>query len=240
MLLADFDYMVGLMCGRYTLTAFQQQLADEFDLVEPDCIRPRYNIAPTQLAPVVCASGVGGSRKLTMCRWGLIPSWAKDLAIGNRMINARSETAAEKPAFRDALNRRRCLVPCSGFYEWKPLVSAVKKPVKQPYYLHRRDEGVLALAGLWDRWLSPDGAETVSFTILTTGPNALMRDLHDRMPVIIPREAYGTWVDSAVSDVGVVVSLMRPWSGDDLVANPVSVRVNNPKFDDPSCIQVVK
>ncbi|MDO8631789.1 MAG: SOS response-associated peptidase, partial [Phycisphaerales bacterium] len=188
------------MCGRYTLTISQQQLAEAFEIHELEHLRPRYNIAPTQVVPVVRVSGESGRRELAMYRWGLIPHWAKDPTIGNRMINARAETAAEKPAFRSAMKRQRCLVPCTGFYEWKVLDPAAKKPAKQPYYIRRRDEGVFAFAGLWDRWRSPDGKEINSFAILTTEPNELMRELHDRMPVIIPREAYGVWLDNQLLD----------------------------------------
>lgn len=226
------------MCGRYTLTALQQQLAAEFGLVEPDCVRPRYNIAPTQFAPVVRVVGVDGKRELAMCKWGFIPSWAQDSTIGNRMINARAETAAEKPAFRQAMKRQRCIVPCTGFYEWKVVDPTVKKPTKQPYYIRRRDEGLLALAGLWDRWRSPRGEEIVSFAILTTEPNALMRELHDRMPVILPRDEYGRWLEARL-EADAASRLLCPYPDDDLVAYPVGVRVNNPGFDDPSCIQAM-
>ena len=227
------------MCGRYTLTMFQQQLAEEFEIYELEHLQPRYNIAPTQSAPVVHVVGEGGKRELAMHKWGLIPNWAKDPTIGNRMINARAETAAEKPAFRSAMRRQRCLVPCTGFYEWKVLDPAAKKPAKQPYYIRRRDEGVFAFAGLWDRWRSPEGEEIDSFTILTTEPNELMRNLHNRMPVIIPRKKYGVWLDTQLQDVEPLVPLLRPYPAGELVAHPVSNRVNNPKFDDPSCIQGV-
>ncbi len=227
------------MCGRYTLTVLQQPLAEEFELHELEPVRARYNIAPTQPAPIVRVSGESGRRELALHRWGLIPSWAKDPTIGNRMINARAETAAEKPAFRNAMKRQRCLVPCTGFYEWRVLDPAAKKPAKQPYYIRRRDEGVFAFAGLWDRWRSPEGEEIDSFAILTTEPNELMRELHDRMPVIIPRKEYGVWLDNQVLDAKRLALLLRPYPAGELVAHPVSNRVNNPKFDDPSCIQAV-
>lgn len=227
------------MCGRYTLTMFQKQLAEEFETCELEQLQPRYNIAPTQLAPIVRVSAESGGRKLAMHKWGLIPNWAKDPTVGNRMINARAETAAEKPAFRDAMKRQRCLVPCTGFYEWKALDPAAKKPAKQPYYIRQRDDGVFAFAGLWDRWRSPEGEEIDSFTILTTEPNELMRNLHDRMPVIIPRQKYGVWLDTQLQDVEPLVPLLRPYPAGELVAQPVSNRVNNPRFDDPSCIQAV-
>jgi len=230
------------MCGRYTLTVFPQQLAQAFEIDELEPIQPRYNIAPTQLAAVVRVSSESGRRELAMHQWGLIPHWAKDPTIGNRMINARAETAAEKPAFRYALRRQRCLVPCTGFYEWKVLDPAAKKPAKQPYYIRRRDESVFAFAGLWDRWQSPEGEEIGSFTILTTEPNELMRHLHNRMPVIIPRQEYGVWLDPGAPgllDAERLAPLLGPYPAGELVAHAVGKRVNNPKFDDPSCIQAV-
>lgn len=227
------------MCGRYTLTAFEQQLAEEFELDDLAHPEPRYNIAPTQHAAVVRVSGESGRRELVMHKWGLIPHWAKDMSIGSRMINARAETAAEKPAFRSSLKRQRCLVPANGFYEWKTLDPGAKKSAKQPYFIRRRDGGVLAFAGLWDRWPSPEGEEIGSFTILTTEPNEFMRKLHDRMPVIIPRDAYSVWLDTKGQDIERISPLLCPFPGDELVAFPVSNRVNNPKFDDPSCIEAV-
>jgi putative SOS response-associated peptidase YedK len=231
------------MCGRYTLTVLQQQLADEFELYELEAFEPRYNIAPTQEAPIVRVAEHHKNRELVIHKWGLIPHWAKDPSIGNRMINARAETAAEKPAFRTALRRQRCLVPCSGFYEWKALDEASGRgqgSKKQPYYIRRGDERIFAFAGLWDRWRSPDGEEIGSFTILTTEPNELMRDLHNRMPVIIAREYYALWLDGATQDPAQLAPLLRPCPADELVAYPVSTRVNNPKFEDPSCIQAVE
>lgn len=138
------------MCGRYTLTALEQDLAEAFEIAQRESPLPRYNIAPTQMAPIVRVAGADGRRELAMHKWSLIPHWAKDQAIGNSMINARAETAAEKPAFRSAMKRQRCLVPSTGFYEWKVLDPGAKKSAKQPYYIRRRDEGVFAFAGLWD------------------------------------------------------------------------------------------
>jgi len=231
------------MCGRYTLVTFREQLAEEFDLYEFESFESRYNIAPTQRVPIVRAGEGSGDRELAMFKWGLIPHWAKDPANGNRMINARAETAAEKPAFRSALRRQRCLVPCSGFFEWKALDAVSgrgKGSTKQPYYILRSDERVFALAGLWDRWQSPDGENVGSFTILTTEPNELMRGLHNRMPVIIPREGYALWLDHRMQDIERLAHLLVPWAPDGWVAYPVGTRVNNPAFDDPSCIQAVE
>lgn len=227
------------MCGRYTLTVLEKQLAEEFEIAQRESPLPRYNIAPTQTAPIIRVAAADGRRELAMHKWGLIPHWAKDPTIGNRMINARAETAAEKPAFRDALKRQRCLVPSTGFYEWKVLNLGAKKSAKQPYYIHRRDESVFAFAGLWDRWRSPGGEEVGSFTILTTEPNDFMRPLHDRMPVILGRKDYGLWLDNKMEDVAKLVPLLRPHLNNDLVAQPVSTRVNSPRNDDPACIQAI-
>lgn len=231
------------MCGRYTLTVLPQQLAEEFELEDLEPLQPRYNIAPTQEAPVVRFAEDCGKRALDLFKWGLIPRWAKDPAIGSRMINARAETAAEKASFRVALRRQRCLVPCTGFYEWKAMDEATgrgKKPRKQPYYIRRCDERVFALAGLWDCWRSPEGEEIGSYTILTTEPNELMRGLHNRMPVILPREGYALWLDSRMQDVDRLTAFLKPCPSDDLMAYPVATRVNNPAFDAPSCIQAVE
>lgn len=231
------------MCGRYTLISFPEQLAEEFELYEFESLEPRYNIAPTQRVPVVRTREDSAERGPALLKWGLIPHWAKDPTIGNRMINARAESVSEKPAFRAAIRRQRCLVPCSGFFEWKALDAASGRGQgrkKQPYYIRRRDERVFAFAGLWDRWQSPDGEDIGSFTILTTEPNELMRGLHNRMPVIIRREEYALWLDSRMQDVERLAPLLRPSSADGWVAYPVSTRVNNPAFDDPSCIQAVE
>jgi len=224
------------MCGRYTLTALDEQLREEFDLIVNEPLRPRYNIAPTQNVPVILATDSG--RELRELRWGLVPSWAKDIKIGVGMINARSEEAANKPAFRAAMRKRRCLVPCTGFFEWKLIADDKSRhPKKQPHYIHRQDNRVFALGGLWDRWQSPDGATVESYTILTTSPNDLLRSLHDRMPVIIGREDYALWLDPIMQDVSRLTPLFPPISPEKFVVNPVSTRVNSPAHDDPACIE---
>lgn len=227
------------MCGRYTLVTGWDQLAEEFDLVHVEELRPRFNIAPTQVVPVVRVHSERGVRRLDALRWGLIPFWAKDSGIGSRMINARSEEAADKPSFRTPLRQRRCLVPCSGFYEWKALDTDASrtKSRKQPYYIRRRDERVFAFAGLWDRWRGSDGAAIESFSILTTEPNELIRPFHNRMPVILGREDYDLWLDPDVQNVGRLQRLFRPFPLDELTVFPVGTRVNSPSNDDPSCVQ---
>lgn len=241
------------MCGRYTLTAVDEQLTREFDLaIDASWPLPRYNIAPTQTAPVVRVADDGATRRLALHRWGLIPFWAKDESIGHRTINARSEEAANKPSFREAMRRRRCLVPCTGFYEWKAAETIADKTPsgrggtksgrgkgakKQPYYIRRNDECVFTLAGLWERWRSPGGESIDSYTILTTAPNWLIAPLHDRMPVILDRADYDLWLDTRVQDVAGVLPLLQPFPVDDLVAYPVGLGVNSPSNDNPLCIQ---
>ena len=226
------------MCGRYALATFREQLAEKFDLRETALIEPRFNIAPTQAVPVVRVIGSSSQRQLDSLRWGLIPHWAKDPSIGNRMINARSEGAETKPAFRTPLRRQRCLVPCTGFYEWKKLEGGTRsRPKKQPYYIRRRDERVFAFAGLWDRWRSSGGETIESFAILTTEPNECLRPLHNRMPVIIGPSDYELWLDGTVQDVAPLKQLFRPYASDELVAYAVGTQVNNPANDHPSCIE---
>lgn len=189
------------MCGRFTLTADHEALMAEFDLIEPFQVTPRFNIAPSQTALVVRAAEGGGTgatphRRIDNLRWGLIPHWAKDEKIAYRTINARAETVATLPAFRDAFKRRRCIIPASGFYEWQKQTVG-KKEVKTPYRIGRTDQGILALAGLWSRWTSPEGVELQTFTIITTTPNNTLQVLHDRMPVILARKNYDKWMEKA-------------------------------------------
>jgi putative SOS response-associated peptidase YedK len=229
------------MCGRYALMSDPELLVELFALASLPRLKRRYNIAPTQQAPVVRAPGKGdageeGGCRLDFLHWGLIPSWAKDPSMGARMINARSETAAEKPAFRSAMRHRRCLVPADAFYEWQKRAGG-----KQPYCIRMRDGSPFAFAGLWERWRPPEGeggeTEPVeSFTILTTTPNAMMKKLHDRMPVIIPREAYALWLDERIQDPEKLAKLLAPISGDLLEAYPIGTRINSPRHDDPACL----
>jgi len=235
------------MCGRYALMSDPELLVELFALASMPRLKPRYNIAPTQQVPVVRAAapapGIGdvagdeAQRRLDFLHWGLIPSWAKDPTIGARMINARSETAGEKPAFRSALRRRRCLVPADAFYEWQKRTGG-----KQPYCIRMRDGRPFAFAGLWERWRPPEGeGEEIepieSFAILTTTPNALMKKLHDRMPVIIPRDAYELWLDEEVQDPAELEKLISPISGGLMEAYPISKRINSPRNDDAACLE---
>jgi len=218
------------MCGRFTMATPGQTIAELFRLDETPELSPRFNIAPTQAVAAVRARRDGG-RELVALTWGLVPSWAKDRAMGARMINARAETVAEKPAFRAALRVRRCLVLADGFYEWQKLGTR-----KQPHHIRLRDGRPFAFAGLWERW-APPGAEPVeSCTIITTTPSALVAPIHDRMPVILAADAIGTWLDPSAREPAAIVSLLRPYPADEMVAYPVSLRVNNPGADDPSCV----
>ena len=209
------------MCGRFTNMFKWRELQVLMDLLDWTGVEipPRYNLAPTQQAPVVRATG-DGSRHGAMLRWGLVPSWADDLSIGSRMINARAETLAEKPAFRHAFARRRCLVPISGFYEWKaaPAAASAKKPgSKQPYYIVRQDRRPFVLAGLWESCAkveNPAGPGPLeTFTLITTTPNRLLSQLHDRMPVILDPVDYRRWLDPSL-EPDAIRALLKPYAGE--------------------------
>ena len=219
------------MCGRYELHTHPAALALAFGLDFPPAIRPRYNIAPTQDIPVIRLAR-SGARELAQMRWGLVPRWAKDPSIGARMINARAETVAEKPSFRIAFQRHRCLIPADGFYEWKPGPAG-----KQPIRVGMKDERPFAFAGLTERWLSPGGEVLDSCTIVTTTANALLATMHDRMPVIVAPSDYARWLDVA-SDAD-VTDLLAPYPADAMTWYPVSTRVNSVRHDDAALIEQV-
>lgn len=220
------------MCGRYTLTD-PGDLLEELGIPNPPALEPRYNIAPTQ--EVAAVREVDEGRELVRLRWGLIPSWAKEAAIGNRMINARSETAADKPSFRTALRRRRCLILTDGFYEW------VKDgKVKQPHYIHLADRRPFTFAGLWERWTRGEDGPIESCTILTTEANDAIRPLHHRMPVILEPADRDLWLDPEVRDPEPLEALMRPYRRDDLEHGPVSRLVNSPANDLAQCVEPLR
>ncbi len=222
------------MCGRATIQTPAEALAREFSLigVRGALERPRYNLAPTQLIPVVVNDG---ARMLDAFRWGLIPSWAKDASIGNKLINARGETVAEKPSFRAAFKRRRCLVLVDGWFEWKQST----KP-KTPYLFRRKDGKPMAFAGLWEEWHAPDTGEVLdTCTIITTGPNRLMAPIHDRMPVILPPEAQEVWLRPEPQEAAVLQPLLVPWEDAPLEAFEVDRLVGSPRNDVPACVEPV-
>ncbi len=222
------------MCGRFTLTVDPADLLDAFALdagASPDLslLGPRFNIAPTQAVAVIPNTA---PRHVELMRWGLIPSWAKDPKIGNSLINARGETVAEKPAFRSAFKRRRCLILTDGFYEWKKEAGGGKTP----YYIQLAGGRPFAFAGLWEVWRPADGSELPTCTIITTAPNDVMAPLHDRMPVIVQPERYGTWLAEGERPAPELLDLIQPYAGA-MTARPVSTRVNSPRFDDPSLVE---
>ncbi len=221
------------MCGRFTLAIDPDVLQEAFGLTAPFPAElvPRYNVAPSQPVAVVAN---GQQRKLELFNWGLIPSWAKDPKIGNRLINARAETLAEKPSFRAALKKRRCLILADGFYEWKREGKA-----KTPTYIQLTDGRPFAFAGLWEVWKSPDDSLVKSCTIITTTPNALLGKIHDRMPVILPPTAYDLWLSPEELPAEKTLPLLKPFAAAQMKAVPVSPRVNSPAFDAPECVRPV-
>jgi putative SOS response-associated peptidase YedK len=218
------------MCGRFALLAAGPAIAQQFGVEVTHEIAPRYNIAPTQPVAAVRLDQKG-ERELTYFRWGLIPSWAKDPKIGSRMINARSETVAEKPSFRAAFKRRHCLLPASGFYEWQK-----QNGRKQPVYIHPADDSIFGLAGLWEMWHDPDGGVIETCTILTTSPNEMMESIHNRMPVIIEAEDYSMWLDPG-DNPQQTLHLLRPYPAEEMEAYAVSTAVNNPRNEGPQNIE---
>jgi putative SOS response-associated peptidase YedK len=223
------------VCGRFTLFDTASSLAEAFGVADVPSLAPRYNIAPSQAVAAVRTPPSGGAREIVLLRWGLIPSWAKDPSLGDRMINARAETAGGKPAFRSAIRRRRCLVPASGFYEWKRTNGR-----KQPYYIRRPDGKPFAFAGLWESWEGPGQAAVESCTILTTSANELLLPIHDRMPVIVSPEDYDLWLSPDIQDPGELSRLFRPAPPEGMTVFPVGTAVNNPKTDSPELIKPLR
>lgn len=219
------------MCGRFSLSLDPDEIAAALPGYElPADLAPRYNIAPSQSVAVIANTG---AQKVELFRWGLIPAWAKDPAIGDRMINARAETLTEKPAFRAAFRRRRCLILADGFYEWR---AEPGSRAKTPYYIRLMAGGLFAFAGLWETWQPPTGEPLHSCTILTTTPNALIAPIHDRMPVILPEAVYPLWLAPGDQSPAALQPLLAPYPAEALVAHPVSRLVNAPRHDAPDCI----
>jgi putative SOS response-associated peptidase YedK len=247
------------MCGRYTRygnvkvyeddfeyqAALKKYLAESLRQFQEAYRKAQYNIVPTQDVLIVRQNG--GEREPAFVRWGLIPVWAKSPQGGPPLINARAETVADKPTFRHALRRRRCIVPADGFYEWKQTSGVTTRGKKQPYYIHRNDNRPLAFAGLWDSWIEKlptsskrEPLRIESCTIVTTTANATLAPLHDRMPVILSRNDYSLWLDSDVREPEAVAHLMVPYEGDELIAVPVSTAVNKVGNDGPELIEPLK
>jgi putative SOS response-associated peptidase YedK len=220
------------VCGRYAQYSPAEAIADAFGAsLESDAVSPRYNAAPMQWLPVVRRRS-SGERVVQVLRWGLLPSWAKDESTAARLINARAETVAEKPSFRAAFRKRRCIVPANGFYEW-----ATRPDGKQPFYIHSPDGSLLALAGLWERWMRPEDAAAIdTFTIVTTSANAMVGALHDRMPVILTPDDVAAWLDPETAPE-VLQSLLMPCPDERLVSHPVSRVVGNVRNEGPELIE---
>ena len=224
------------MCGRYRLSRRKQLVAEYFDAVSgEDEWNPRYKIAPTQPVPIIRQHPKEPRRELSLVRWGLIPSWAKDTSGAARMVNARSETAAARPAFRDALASRRCLVPADGFYEWVRTGTA-----KQPYCFEVDDGELFAFAGLWERWKDLSGQWIKSCSILTTTPNVVTSAVHDRMPVILGPADYDLWLDPGMKNVGALSEILKPYDARMMRCYPVSTRLNQVQNDDAECAKPIE
>jgi putative SOS response-associated peptidase YedK len=224
------------MCGRYRLSRRKQILEEHFDSVsgEEDW-SPRFNIAPTQSVPVVRQNPREPVREISLVRWGLIPLWSKDSSSAAKMINARSETAATLPAFRDAMKSRRCLIPADGFYEWQK-----NGKTKQPYCFEVGGGSLFAFAGIWDRWKQPTGDIVETCSILTTTPNAVTSAIHDRMPVILDPDTYDLWLDPGMQNVSAVSDLLKPYDARVMRCYPVSSRINHVANDDEECSRPVE
>ncbi|MEW6733732.1 MAG: SOS response-associated peptidase [Acidobacteriota bacterium] len=222
------------MCGRYMLKATAKQLQERFGVEQlPFEFQSRYNIAPSQHNPVVVHDR---DRHVELMSWGLVPSWSKDPKVKYSTINARVEGIETKPAYRKPLRSQRCLVPASGFYEWK-VTGKAKSAAKTPYFIHLKETDIFALAGLYDIWSAPDGKELKTYTIITTDANEMMRPLHERMPVILTKEAEAIWLDPAINEPAKLLPLLKPYTADLMEAYTVSTRVNSPAHDGPELIE---
>ncbi len=223
------------MCGRFTQTHSAAAIAEAFQLSVVPTAPPRYNIAPTQLIGAVIQTAQHPIRQFRVFRWGLVPSWSKDPAIGSRLINARSETVTEKPSFRAAIRYRRCLILADGFYEWQR-----QERRKQPFYFHFKERSLFAFAGLWEHWQSPADEILETCTILTTSANQVVHPIHDRMPVILHPTNYDTWLDPELNTAARVLPLLHPYPADEMIAYPVGKVVNRADNEGPECIQAIE
>lgn len=220
------------MCGRYSLTTPGEVLTETFALPEAPEVEPRYNIAPSQEVPAVRVDPFGGQRELAFLRWGLVPKWAKDEGMGNRLINARAESVDQKPAFEESFERQRCLIPADGFFEWRK-----NGAQRKPFYLRLRGGEPFAMAGLWARWWSRNRAALETCTVITTAANDLVARIHDRMPVILDPEAWDRWLAVEPDDLRALRELLRPLDPGKMECYPVSPLVNSPANDVPECVE---
>ena len=218
------------MCGRFAQRSDPKRLAREFKVAEVPEVGARYNIAPTQ--EILGVTESADAREMKFFKWGLIPSWAKDTAMGARLINARSETVEEKPAFREAFKKRRCIIPADGFYEWQRTEGR-----KQPFFFRMKDESPFGFAGLWERWQGAGGEAIESCTILTTEANEVLRPVHDRMPVILHSDDYELWLDEDVRKRELLRDLLRPYPAEEMVSHPVSTAINSPRNQGETLIE---
>ena len=217
------------MCGRFVRKLYAETIADEFNVDEVDAeLPPSYNVAPSQQVAVVMTDG---RKRLVSMKWGLIPAWSDDPTIGNRLINARAETLTEKPSFREAFMRQRCLVIADGFYEWQK-----RGRTRQPFFIHLKAERPFGFAGLYDFWTSPKGELITTCTIITTEPNEMVKTLHDRMPAILAREFEDRWLDPYNPDQASLIQMLHPYSASEMAMHTVSPLVNSPANDSPECI----
>lgn len=223
------------MCGRYTLKAAPEVIAEQFQVEQSLEVGSPFNIAPSQSVACIRVSRDSLKREVVLLRWGLIPSWATDPKIGMNLINARSETVSQKPAFREAFRYRRCLVPADGFYEWKRVGRT-----KQPYYIRLHDDQPFAFAGLWESWVGPDGEVVQTCVVLTIEPNELMKDIHNRMPVILDPKHYDLWLDPTVQAPERLLPLLCSYPARDMVADPVNLRGTHLNPDDSMFLDIVK
>jgi putative SOS response-associated peptidase YedK len=223
------------MCGRYTITVTLEELMLRYDVYYnyPSQYSPKYNVAPGQLVMSIVHDGE--KNRLGELRWGLIPAWANDEKIAYQMLNARAETLADKPAFRTSFQRKRCLIPADSFYEWKG-----KGKQKQPMRVMMKSKDIFSIAGLYDTWVSPEGARISTCTVITTTANELVADIHERMPVILPREAEAAWLDRSMTSAEALKPLLKPYPANEMFAYPVASRVGNVRNDDESCVEELR
>jgi putative SOS response-associated peptidase YedK len=222
------------MCGRFALYSDPLTLAHRFSAEAMPDLRPRYNVAPTENIPILREES--DKRCFALARWGLIPQWAKDKDIGYATINARAETVAQKPVFRDAFRRRRCLIPADGYYEWQVLPGS---KAKQPWFIALRSRLPMALAGLWERWRNPEGDDLESCAIIVTDANEMMRPIHERMPVILAPSHWNAWLELPVRDAHILQDLLKPYPDEDMTAWPVSTKVNSSRNNSEECIEAL-